>query len=1016
MNTKFFSCRNLELGALALVISCFFACSADGVADNLIDQESIDEETKTSSSYKDDDNFYKTKKSSSSSYRKSSSSSYKSSSSSAASSSPEKAQSSSSKKPDASEGASEIKTTYDSEFDPSLAHDSVYDSRTSQYYKTVQIGAYVWIVENANNITTSSRCYNGKSKNCDIYGRLYYNSMQNICPSNFNVATVEAWENLFSNIGSVANIKSKGLWEESEKASAGKNSFGLSLLPGGICYGNDCFDLNEIAYYYGDGSPAMIYMIRYNSDKIVSKPITDFDEYKSMGVSVRCVQPATKLLKESDLPSTCASGDTITIVETGNRYICQSDKEWYIRVDKLPTSCTKKEEGKRYALSSSTYICHSEKVKTITALDREFGLCNIGDKAIKDSTTYVCKDGEWVTATIEEAYGKCVSKEATKIVQYRYSNYVCQDSSWRTSTPEELANGLCNSKNNGTVTTYANQSRICDNGKWRLATFDEAHGACNEATLWEEVTEGTTHYVCRNDTWDIFDLTERSIGVCNPSREGNVGKYNNYYYICKGTKWQEPEAEEILKNCTSAIADSICKFPKKSYVCDASIPAWREFTSVEYSNGLCTKANEGSKRTYGKEYLICRNHEWTKVDSLTYFFGACTSENEKKIVTRAKKDYVCSNNSWRTATINDFLGECTASNYRDTARYKDTLLICYNGWEKATFEKFYGSCNASRNNELQFNFINNRWEVCHGYWGLATMEDLFTCDKSHVGEIKEMPDSTKEKHYCREYYSNGQVTYYWSFLTECDLAIGPCTSRNVGETALYSGSYLTCTESKYNGDLLYNWKKASKAEALGACNSSNEGKIVKYATQNNICKGGKWTVEYGEVEGYKTVELAGKTWMAANIDGSRTGAYCYQGNGNNNGCANGGFYTYEDAQNACPTGWQLPDTSDFSKLIDTVNYYSGAALELQYDIYSVSNGAWQASSYNKGTNAYGFSLMGLGFCSASRNCSESMRETYLWTRTPSKTGAYAYHFTYNYIITAEEMPAGSYLGVRCVKK
>lgn len=1003
MNTKSSTWVKLELAIFATVAALLCACSADGVTGELKDDlEGLD--SRTSSSYDDeDDDFYGSSKKSSNSTAKRSSSSQKSSSSVA---------SSSSNKSEAKE------SSYIEDFDPNLAHDSVYDSKTSRYYKTVQIGSYMWITENVNISASNSRCYNGKSKNCDIYGQLYYGTLTNLCPANFTIATTDAWEDLLKNEHSAADLKAKGLWEESKSVPASKNTTGLSLLPGGICYGNDCFEMYESAYFYGAGSPAMIYIVNFDSDKITSKELASFKNSDSLSVSVRCVQRATKLSKISDLPSDCNANDTARVVENKSKYICLSDKEWYIWPETLPTSCTAKEEGQRYYRPSYTYICHSGKVKTITELDKKLGLCNEGDKVTVDSTVYVCNEAEWKLGTLVDTYGRCLTEKPSKIVKYQYSSYVCEDSVWRYASSEEISNGICSEENNGATAKYGNQTRICDNGAWRNASFDETYGECNEEALWKEVEYNNIKYVCRGEKWESLNQYEKTMGVCNPKNEKKLAKYNSYYYICKGNQWQDPTVDDIPVKCTSSIADSVFTTSKKKFVCDATTQAWREFTEIEYSIGICSakidKKTEKNVRTI--EYYICKNHAWEKTNELTYLLGDCSSENEKEIKEYNKKEYICKSNSWSIAKLDDILGICTASNYRDTVRYKDTLLICYNGWESVSFEKFYGKCESSRDGETQYNFINKFWEVCKwNRWTMASMEDLFPCDASHEADVETMP-YTDEKYVCKIFNSNGLINYYWSNLDKRDLAIGPCTPKNIDEVALYEGSYLVCKDISYSNGPLYAWTNASKLEVLGECNSSNEGKKVQYATQNNICKNGKWTVEYGSVDGYKTVELAGKTWMAANIDGSKTGAHCYEGNGNNSGCSNGGFYTYADAQNACPTGWQLPDTSDFAEVIRTTGQYGGSNENLYADLYDMSQGSWQSADYRSGLDAFGFSLKGLGYCSASRICSETMRETYLWTRTQGKSGVYAYHFTYNYTITVEEMPPESYLGVRCIKK
>jgi uncharacterized protein (TIGR02145 family) len=74
---------------------------------------------------------------------------------------------------------------------------------------------------------------------------------------------------------------------------------------------------------------------------------------------------------------------------------------------------------------------------------------------------------------------------------------------------------------------------------------------------------------------------------------------------------------------------------------------------------------------------------------------------------------------------------------------------------------------------------------------------------------------------------------------------------------------------------------------------------------------------------YATVELAGKTWMAANLNEPRAGAVCY-GNDDYNCSKEGRLYTFSAARKACAAlgnGWRLPTDADWK---DLTRMYGGA--------------------------------------------------------------------------------------------
>ena len=79
---------------------------------------------------------------------------------------------------------------------------------------------------------------------------------------------------------------------------------------------------------------------------------------------------------------------------------------------------------------------------------------------------------------------------------------------------------------------------------------------------------------------------------------------------------------------------------------------------------------------------------------------------------------------------------------------------------------------------------------------------------------------------------------------------------------------------------------------------------------------------------YKTVKIGDQTWMAQNLDYNANGSVCY-GNKAANCTKYGRLYDWATAKEACPSGWLLPDSVEWSFLLESVGGEDEAGKKLK---------------------------------------------------------------------------------------
>ncbi len=170
---------------------------------------------------------------------------------------------------------------------------------------------------------------------------------------------------------------------------------------------------------------------------------------------------------------------------------------------------------------------------------------------------------------------------------------------------------------------------------------------------------------------------------------------------------------------------------------------------------------------------------------------------------------------------------------------------------------------------------------------------------------------------------------------------------------------------------------------------------------------------------YKTVKIGSQTWMAENLNYSDSvttpslvgNSVCF-GNDAAKCEVAGRLYTWNVANEVCPSGWHLPDSTEWQTLITEVGEkHAGEVLKSQtgWKLHTDGNGG--------GTDAVGFFAMPVGNANENRVFGDEEIFAIFWTASEhgSKNGIYVYMW---YIYDGVEYNYKSkewYNPVRCVK-
>lgn len=194
---------------------------------------------------------------------------------------------------------------------------------------------------------------------------------------------------------------------------------------------------------------------------------------------------------------------------------------------------------------------------------------------------------------------------------------------------------------------------------------------------------------------------------------------------------------------------------------------------------------------------------------------------------------------------------------------------------------------------------------------------------------------------------------------------------------------------------------SSSSVASSASVTSNS----KYGTLQDVRDG----------KSYKTVVIGGRTWMAENLNFSKStdgsvvldSAFCYDDIPAN--CEKyGRLYQEDDAIKACPEGWRIPTDEEWAALRNTVKAEYGVS---DADAPLREVGAWEDNI--SATNASGFSARPAGYRAKTGQYDGEGTKAYFWGENSMLY--YGWILSKQYELDKESLIRGYFAySVRCV--
>ena len=273
------------------------------------------------------------------------------------------------------------------------------------------------------------------------------------------------------------------------------------------------------------------------------------------------------------------------------------------------------------------------------------------------------------------------------------------------------------------------------------------------------------------------------------------------------------------------------------------------------------------------------------------------------------------------------------------------------------------------------------------------------------------------------YYDEGEDAYFWSSMHRGNLSaydVFLCNQRDAVSTTVSYDNIdapvsVRCVKDDVPGQTAQFSSSSAKSSSSVTPQSSSSVTPLSSDSETSVsssssvilatpCKTDSTdTCEYGELvddrngQTYKTVKIDDQWWMAENLNFKTDSSFCY--NDSAEYCEKyGRLYMWGAASSACPSGWHLPDTTEWKTLINAVGGQSTAGNVLK----SMSG----RNSSDNGTDDFGFSALPTGYRNEDGDYFGEGSDPDFWSSTENGN-SYAYHM---------DLGSGDYAYLGCIYK